>query len=441
MLAGFEGQAQRDFAREPEVWSAAETGERFRAGDAVRTGERSKAQLDLTGGGGLKLGSKTAVRFLSEAPGAAPDRVRVESGVAEVEAGAEALGIETPSGAARVKRGSRVRVSLDDSGGTRVDVLFGAAIIEEDGVPVELGSGQTAMLPAGGAVEPPPPEVPLVVVPTPRPPPPGPEPVVQLEAGESAVIHDARTPVPVAIRFAERCDGEAEVRVLGKSGVLAVARGRGEATVEVPEGVERVEVHCLDGEVVAGGRVRIAREPERRQKAGARPPEQRLDADGKQHVVRYADRPPKLALRWPDPPPVDAFVLVLSQPGKEPQRFAVERPDHRFDPGTLGDGRWEWWFEAAESDRASPRSRLELAPDPDAAADVSADVKGSAIHIFGVAQPGAKVSVDGQPLPVDKKRRFKGQVPTSTRAVTIRVEHPTTGTHYFVRRPKPEPRR
>ena len=59
-----------------------------------------------------------------------------------------------------------------------------------------------------------------------------------------------------------------------------------------------------------------------------------------------------------------------------------------------------------------------------------------AIAVDGVTVEGAKVSVGGQPLAVDVHGRFHVEAAPvdGDDAVAVRLEHPRTGIHYYVRR-------
>jgi hypothetical protein len=53
-----------------------------------------------------------------------------------------------------------------------------------------------------------------------------------------------------------------------------------------------------------------------------------------------------------------------------------------------------------------------------------------------VTVEGAKVSLSGQPLAVDGHGRFRGEAApvAGDDAVAVRLEHPRTGVHYYIRR-------
>ena len=58
------------------------------------------------------------------------------------------------------------------------------------------------------------------------------------------------------------------------------------------------------------------------------------------------------------------------------------------------------------------------------------------IPVDGVTVEGAKVSVDDKPLLVDKHGRFRAALAplNGDNALAVRIEHPRTGVHYYVRR-------
>lgn len=455
-LAERDGAVERNVGRpavgQPDApWSEAAIGVPFITGDAVRTLDRSRARLSMSGGGSLQLGSRTTIRFLAERPGADSARLRVEAGQAEVEAGDQPLGVETARGAARLDRRGRLRVSLDEDGNARLEILVGTAVIEDDteaGVPPLL-AGDSALIGPGGAIlrrwregeaaispdagvapgtstltaaaalEPPPADL-------------------SIEANESVIIHDPQAPSRVRVRFADLCPAEGEVRVFGPRGqVVAEVRGTLEVVVVVPHGTYRYEVRCAgQTNPVARGRMRVAdgRDPSEL----ARPPDTvRLEADGGSRRVRYAGPAPGMSFSWPNPPQVDAFVLVLRRRGELPQRFASEDARWNVPPGALSDGRYEWWFEAAESDRASSPSVLDLGVDRDApVAEVTVQRReDGTVEVSGRAFAGARVTAEGQSLPLDAQQRFAGAVRTSSaaRSISVRVAHPTRGTQIFVR--------
>ena len=245
-LIGFDGRAERDYARAPEQWQTAPVGSSFKMGDAVRTRDTSRAELKLSGGGTLKLGPSTAVRFVSEAPGGAD--VRVESGEAEIEAGGDAINVFTAAGRARVAERGRLKVERDANGQTRFSVVVGTAVIEDDEGPAALQSGASLLLPRRSPPSASPAPSPTEVPPRPVVETSTPAPALNVEAGGRITIHGHG--VALELRFAEACPGEADVILRAKGGgELLRLRGKGSVRFSLPPLAERYEVVCEDGKI------------------------------------------------------------------------------------------------------------------------------------------------------------------------------------------------
>jgi hypothetical protein len=97
----------------------------------------------------------------------------------------------------------------------------------------------------------------------------------------------------------------------------------------------------------------------------------------------------------------------------------------------LKEGTFVLWYQAT-GDKQSPKTTVSLRFDN--AAPTAQFFRTSAID--GVTVDGAKVSVGGQPLAVDAQGRFHAALapPEGDGAVAVRLEHPRTGVHYYVRR-------
>jgi hypothetical protein len=131
---------------EPEV--QLEQRARLLAGDLLRTGSRSSADiLCPKGGARFHLGSKTRARLASETPGVLLElekgRIRA---LFDVFAGAEAPDrlVTTPSAVLAV-RGTEYGVDVDAKGNTRVVVFSGEVVVREVGglgKQVRVGAGQ-----------------------------------------------------------------------------------------------------------------------------------------------------------------------------------------------------------------------------------------------------------------------------------------------------------
>lgn len=132
-------------------WARASVGDRFARGQAVRTGARSTALLDLGADAGLRLSENTTVRFASGPRSRSRLGISVEAGQAVVEAGADELWIDTELGAVRLDRGAHVRLS-DDGDRLRIEAVTGNVMLDPpEGPDVNLSAGQSVEQPASTA--------------------------------------------------------------------------------------------------------------------------------------------------------------------------------------------------------------------------------------------------------------------------------------------------
>jgi hypothetical protein len=138
-VASLNGAVDRDRHGSEEKWFAANLGDELAMGDAVRTGKKSLATLEMSEGTVLKVAPGTVIRLLSDAP--KRDRFRVESGSAEVQAGEAEVMFETARGSVQVERGAKVTISQDD-GDTWVRVDMGRAQLGWEAEQKVLEQGQ-----------------------------------------------------------------------------------------------------------------------------------------------------------------------------------------------------------------------------------------------------------------------------------------------------------
>ena len=81
VLTTVQGTVERDTLAALEQWQAAPVDAGISLGEAVRTGANGRAQIRLTGGGGLRMGADALVRF-----GGRPDETpTIELGGGEIE--------------------------------------------------------------------------------------------------------------------------------------------------------------------------------------------------------------------------------------------------------------------------------------------------------------------------------------------------------------------
>lgn len=117
-------------------WAVAKVGDGFVLGSAIRTGNGGHAKLKLGKNGKLEV-SQNAVVYFTKTPGRARDDIRVETGVVELEAGDELVGLGEavldPHGKARIESGPD---------GIRIDVSLGKVVLEDS----VIAAGQSITL-------------------------------------------------------------------------------------------------------------------------------------------------------------------------------------------------------------------------------------------------------------------------------------------------------
>lgn len=264
------------------------------------------------------------------------------------------------------------------------------------------------------------------------------------EAGQSFTIHDPTPPTVVAMESPLECTDGAIVRTGRKHWA---SRGR---RIHVPYGPGHHEytVHCLsaDGPVskpAASGAITVVRD------SGVAPiaenaPRTQIATDGRAYTVLYQHRLPIVSVTWPSPPAgAESFTLHVGGAGGD-RTVQVPAPSHVFPSGALREGRHTFYFSASTEpprrsrattvnivyDSATPTLSIRNSPS-------SMPGPGVEVTLAGTAVPGWSVSIDGKPVAVDSAMRFSASsvVPRDGRAVAIRFQHPTKGTHYYLRRP------
>jgi hypothetical protein len=177
-----------------------------------------------------------------------------------------------------------------------------------------------------------------------------------------------------------------------------------------------------------------------------RAPKTIVDADGRRYTVLYQNLLPELTFRWRKPPSTEVQLKVVptARP-KDEKTFPAPGAQIVLQSGDLGEGRYQFWFEAPGDARIrSPKTTLVIDFD-NAAATASvrepapSGFKSAPTRVSGVVLEGWSVSVGGTPLPTDTQLRFRGDVsPTSDeRGIAIRFQHPSRGVHYYLRRRGP----
>jgi hypothetical protein len=464
------GSTERDYRGDQGRWEKAVRGATFTVGDGARTGGDSRALLRLFERSALELGPKTLVRFLDRASAPKGTALDVEMGEATLEAGNGALEIGLAMGLARVDAGGKVRL-VNSGGGTRLEVMIGAAQILRDDQTLELRVGDAVELavdkrlalaatPSESAAPP----APLPSLPAPstsavagesRPdellvskldaggPVPGPAIVdVLASAGDSFVIHDPRP--PTAIGFAvQGCPGGAVLTIEGGRRGARQTSGSGRVSAEFPPGTHRYAVACAasgekPAEPLSRGTISVIADAGMR-KLAKTAASSSVDTDGRRYTVLYQTLLPSLSVRWPNAPMAASYTLsVRSKQGT--RSFSSKAANYTFGSGTLSEGEHALTF--ASDGRRSKETSVVIRFDnaaPTASLSSPADASfapGSSVLVAGAAMPGWSVAVGGRELAQDAQNRFSEHVsaPASERALAIRFSQAGRGVHYYLRR-------
>ncbi|MEO8180074.1 MAG: FecR domain-containing protein [Deltaproteobacteria bacterium] len=411
-------------------------------GALVRTGQGwstlAEGPARLTPGTELRLARKTSVElqlgrehaqlFQNGQYIVAPRAgVLVEASAGSLAAGSEVVvRIAVPGGVIVVAPTGLVKVALS-GGGTTLEVQAQQASVEGKGEPQQVRAGQRATLDGSGelsiqgrGLE---------------------QADVEISAGESVVIHDPGPPTAVRFRFAGVCPDLAVLQLSrsGKPGQYAV--GEGSVALAVSRGTQRYELHCAAdrARVVKQGKLSVLTDDGSRRVA-ARAPATTLAADGHRYTVLYQNRLPVLTLTWPDAPLGSPLELSHAFAGTD-EKLTPSEPRHTFESGSLREGRHDFYFTGGG--KISRHTRVDIQFDnaaPTATLDSSAAgalEPGDALTISGIALPGWQVQVGQQHAPQDNQGRFSLPTtwPNQTRAIAVRLSHPTRGIHLYVRRP------
>jgi hypothetical protein len=204
--------------------------------------------------------------------------------------------------------------------------------------------------------------------------------------------------------------------------------------------VHRYRVLCGPGGAKASGRL-VIKTDSGTAPVPRTPASNAIEADGRRYTVLYQTRLPSLTFVWPGGPAEGAATLHLTTDTKE-RTFETSGPRHRLPAGSVGEGSHRFWFTGASGKSSPPTSVVVAFDNAAVTGQLSAPRDGARIEegeveVAGVALEGSKVSVGGQPLALDPQGRFRGNAPRPTgvvRGIAVRLEHPRTGVHYYVRR-------
>jgi hypothetical protein len=468
-LAGVE--VDRDHASHQANWQLARLGDRFRVGDGLRTGKVSTAELALLPSGQAHVEPHTVLRFLASAP--ERRHLSIETGVVTILAQEIDLEIHTPRAIATIPRGAKLKLS-SSAGRERFDVLVGRVVVAHEGAlstvegtrPLELtapaatpasGAAQPFRAEAQGAVANEAAVVPTATAadvttavdtklgnpngaPTRVPPPaqnaniaPGPLRArdLSLQRLESATIHVAAPPVAILIPL-PACHERARVALDGS----ALQTDELGAVAALAAGTHNLRLQCADQllklRLVVKRDAAMMDLPKRAQNV-------RVEADGRRYTVRYQNLLPSVTFAWPGQHTAP-ISLSVKKGGRE-HNYALDQPEHVVPSGTLGEGEYRFSFRTAQGD-TSPPTTLRLSFDNTArSAYLSAPADGSSVTSDGVEVAGAallrsRVQIQDRPVEIDDKGRFHARASPrdGEHAITVRVEHPESGVHYYVRR-------
>ncbi|MFO0559668.1 MAG: FecR domain-containing protein [Polyangiales bacterium] len=469
-------------------WQSAATPDRYRIGDAVRTGEASTARVRMRSGGGIELRPRTTVRFSAARPGTDTPAVRVEQG--EVQLHAEApLSISTGSGTVRVEAGGRVRLTAEGAV-LRVSVELGRAVVERAGAPstplseganTELTNEGAAPEDAGRA----PPEtvvnartdaedtvdsasiapdasaseepafdastddgatldapsngsahgVGTAFVTAPA--------DLEVSLGDSASVHAPALPVRARIDLSARCASGGAQLSTSIRGALSETRAYGSVTVELPSGAHAIRARC-DGSRSTFRTVLVVDSASGAAALPSRPATNDVELDGHNYTVLYQNLLPILRVRWPGAPSSSAGYSLTVRDGRGREiNVEASAPVLTLSSGQVRDGTARLSMRAKSGGARSAETSVTVQFDNDAnTAQIRAPRPGVAlsgtIAIEGTALEGSTVTAGGHELALDSQRRFQGEVTMGAdAALVIMIRHRTSGTHYYVRRALP----
>lgn len=447
VLRARQGDVQRDSAASVGAWSPADPGTRFQVGDGLRTGLSGRAELALATDGVAMIEANTLLRFLDRDPRAGGRRIALETGSVRIDAGRLALDVHMPTGLARVRKGSAVRIVSSGHDAT-LDVLVGRVALDTSAGERELSAGQKLALgpvqteargpttreaavdaPALDAAAPES-ETPTPVA-EPTPPEAKAPADLALDTLEAMTLHAPS--LPVAVRLA--LDGCAEGKLELDGRVVTSSPTEPVVTLAAARSY-RVRLSCPDRPRMQSV-IRVVRDAASSELPRSAPRVE-VEADGRRYTVRYQNVLPVVRVRWSEARAAKSYVLTVRHGARE-RSYRGSAPERELSSAELDEGSYTFWFSDA-SGHKSAASTLRIEFDNTARAlSLSEPVEGSAAAstttVSGVALLRSRVWANGVPLALDAKGRFRSQVPVGReRSVLVRAVHPAAGVHYYLRR-------
>lgn len=274
---------------------------------------------------------------------------------------------------------------------------------------------------------------------------------LDVNVGQSLVIHDPRPPTAVGFVFGDKCE-VGVLRLSGKrSSIVADDFARGRRKVALGLGPGRVDyrLSCLDqlgeeGPVVDRGTITVL------QDSGSKPvpvkaPSTFVDVNGRSYTVLYQNQLPQVTVRWSSAPSdVSSFKLIRTSGGAS-RSYPTTSASYTFRSGALGEGTHTVYFEGGG--RVSRRSNITILFDnatPAASLQTPAGSgvsSGGTLRLAGTGLPGWTVTVDGKSVGQDADGRFAvtTTMPSDGRPAAVVLTHPSRGAHVYLRRPASGP--
>jgi hypothetical protein len=222
-------------------------------------------------------------------------------------------------------------------------------------------------------------------------------------------------------------------------------KGSGEVRARVPRGSFRYRLRCaraghLQVAPVSTGRLTVKVDAATRPLPLA-PATITADADGRRYNVSYQNRLPMITLRWPDAPHANAYRLFVRPDTGAQLSVDSSRTSITLQSGRVGEGLHQFWFETSDKKSRSEQGQLQVSFDYTArTAYLTSPVDGEGAQhgrarFAGGTLIGSSVQVQGVPAKLDAQGRFAANVelPEGAAGASVRVQHPSTGIHYYIR--------
>jgi hypothetical protein len=266
----------------------------------------------------------------------------------------------------------------------------------------------------------------------------------RITPGESFTVHDPRPPTAVQFQFGGKCPegGIIELDKDARFRTAKVSGGKESANHLVKPGSWNYRLRCTsgagEGNAVERGRVTVVADGGTRALPKA-PGTSPFDVDGRLWTISYQSVLPDLAVKFPGTG--SSFRLHLARAGKE-ITFDSKSNSLHIPGSALSEGAYTYFFDR-DGVKQDKVNTLKIDFDQTAAqVYIESPQNGKPwgagdIDVRGAVVPGWSAAVEGNPIAIDKQRRFiaKAGVPSGN-ALAIKLSHPQRGIHYYLRRAK-----